>query len=92
MNVSKIRPLAGRSKKMKRAVFEFFTKHTSGVFPAWDIRAIAVKQYLRRKGIDHVCFYRNFSENSKYPLTDRHKISNDQLYLKVFEDEDVASI
>ncbi len=64
---------------MRKAVFSFFTIHTSGVFPGWDNRAIATGKYLREKNIDHISFYRDYSENSQFPANERHKISHDEM-------------
>ena len=52
---------------MKKAVFSFFTMRTSGDYSWWDDFPIAIGKCLKEKGIDHICFYRGYSDKSRYP-------------------------
>lgn len=64
---------------MKKAVFSFFTLRTSGDYPWWDEFPIAIGDNLKRNGIDHLYFYRDYSANSKVPFENRYRISHQQI-------------
>ena len=64
---------------MKRAVFSFFTLRTSGDYSWWDEFPSVIGNYLKEKDIDHLCFYRAYSENSVHLPYRRYQISHRQI-------------
>lgn len=64
---------------MKKAVFSFFTMRTSGDFPWWDKFPLKISYYLKKENIDHLCFYRSYSNNSQYPINERHQLTHSQI-------------
>jgi glycosyltransferase involved in cell wall biosynthesis len=64
---------------MKKAVFSFFTFRTSGDYSWWDEFPREISKCLKEKGIEHLCFYRDYSEHSLYPVKERHQISHQQM-------------
>lgn len=64
---------------MNKAVFSFFTMRTSGDYSWWDDFPIAIGKCLKDKGIDHLCFYRAYSEKSRYPKDARFMISHKEI-------------
>ena len=65
---------------MKRAVFSFFPLHTSGnTFPWWDEFPRRIGTCLGKSNIQHLCFYRDYSDSSRYAETERHKVTKRQI-------------
>lgn len=64
---------------MKRAIFSFFTWRTSGKYSWWDDFPIEISRHLENNGIDHLCFYHDYTQNSKFSIGKRYKISHKQI-------------
>jgi glycosyltransferase involved in cell wall biosynthesis len=64
---------------MKKAVFSFITLRTSGDYSWWDEFPIAIGNRLNQEGIDHICYYRHYSANSKHPIENRYSISHKEI-------------
>ncbi|TWX71033.1 glycosyltransferase family 4 protein [Colwellia demingiae] len=61
------------SKKKSLAVFSFLNT-PSGSFSWWDDFPHQITIKLNDKHIDHKCFYRDFTENSIYPISEQNLV------------------
>ena len=59
----------------KTAVFSFYNT-PSGLFKWWDEFPDEITQKLNKQGIDHICFYRSFTEHSIYNNSEQNIVES----------------
>lgn len=60
-------------KKKSLAVFSFFNT-VSGSYSWWDTFPNEITKKLHKKGIEHKCFYRGFTDNSIYQIEEQKAV------------------
>ena len=62
----------------RKAVISFYNT-PSGLFPWWDQFPAQISNKLNSEGIDHIVFYRDFTDNSMYSREEQNLATNEDL-------------
>lgn len=62
----------------KNAVFSFYNT-PSGLFKWWDEFPLAITDKLNKHNIDHICFYRSYTDNSLHKLKAQNVVKENSI-------------